>query len=123
MLHPLTTELVQAFARDGAVVLRGVLSSVQVKRLEEGIEHNLAHPSPLCIVASEPDDPGRFVEDFCTWQDNPAYREILTDSALPHVAAQLMGSETARCTTTICWSRRPVRASPRPGTRTSLITT
>jgi ectoine hydroxylase-related dioxygenase (phytanoyl-CoA dioxygenase family) len=96
MLHPLTTELVQAFARDGAVVLRGVLSSVQVKRLEEGIEHNLAHPSPLCIVASEPDDPGRFVEDFCTWQDNPAYREILTDSALPHVAAQLMGSETAR---------------------------
>lgn len=96
MLHPLTTELVQAFARDGAVVLRGVLSSVQVKRLEEGIEHNLAHPSPLSIVASEPDDPGRFVEDFCTWQDNPAYREILIDSALPHVAAQLMRSETAR---------------------------
>lgn len=61
-------------------------------RLAEGIEHNLAHPSALAMVASAPDDPGRFVEDFCTWQHNPAYREVLCESALPAVSARLTGS-------------------------------
>jgi ectoine hydroxylase-related dioxygenase (phytanoyl-CoA dioxygenase family) len=48
-------------------------------------------------VASEPDDPGRFVEDFCTWQDNPCLPATsCNDSALPHIAAQLMQSRDAR---------------------------
>ncbi len=92
----LPDDTVDDFVRDGAVVLRGVLSAAQVQLLEQGIEHNLAHPSALAMVASQPDDPGRFVEDFCTWQDNPAYRAILCDSALPQVAAQLMRSRHVR---------------------------
>jgi ectoine hydroxylase-related dioxygenase (phytanoyl-CoA dioxygenase family) len=84
------------YLRDGAVVLRGVLTPAQVQRLAEGIDDNLAHPSALALVASAPDDPGRFIEDFCTWQDNPAYRELLTGSALPDVAARLMRSATVR---------------------------
>lgn len=94
--HPLSSDTVAAYALDGAVVLRGVLSAGELGTLERGIEHNLTHLSPLALVASEPDDPGRFVEDFCTWQNNPAYSEILRSSALPHIAAQLMQSETAR---------------------------
>lgn len=84
------------FATQGAVVLRGVFNPGELALLESGIEHNLANLSPLALVASEPDDPGRFVEDFCTWQDNPSYQRILRDSALPHIAAQLMQSRTAR---------------------------
>lgn len=89
-------DTVEDFQRDGAVVLRQVLDAGEVARLAQGIDHNLAHPSPLAMVASEPDDPGRFVEDFCTWQDNPAYRDILFDSALPAVAARLTGSREVR---------------------------
>jgi ectoine hydroxylase-related dioxygenase (phytanoyl-CoA dioxygenase family) len=87
---------VQAYAQDGAVVLRGVLTPDELDTLAQGIEHNLAHLSPLALVASEPDDPGRFVEDFCTWPDNPHYRQILTQSALPRIAAELMQSQTVR---------------------------
>lgn len=87
---------VEAFARDGAVVVRGALTPDELTLLTQGIEHNLAHLSPLALVASEPDDPGRFVEDFCTWQANDAYRRILTESALPQIAAELMHSQTAR---------------------------
>ena len=94
-LH-LEPHTVHAFARDGAVLLRGALTPSEVARLTRGIEHNLAQPSPLALVASEPDDPGRFVEDFCTWQDNPDYRSILLHSALPRRAAQLMESRTVR---------------------------
>ena len=95
-LNPLPAETVQAYARDGAVVLRGVLNVDELCALEAGIEHNLAHLSPLALVASEPDDPGRFVEDFCTWKTNPDYRRVLTESALPHMAAQLMQSQAVR---------------------------
>lgn len=93
---PLSRDTIEAYARDGAVVIRGAFNAAELALLEQGIEHNLANLSPLALVASEPDDPGRFVEDFCTWQVNDAYRRILTESALPHIAAQLMQSTSAR---------------------------
>jgi len=92
----LASEAVQTFARDGAVVLRGLLNANELAQLTAGIEHNLAHLSPLALVASQADDPGRFVEDFCTWQANPAYAAVLQHSALPRVARQLMQSQTCR---------------------------
>lgn len=86
----------EAFERDGAVVLRGVLTTMQLMQLEIGIEENLANLSPLAIVASESDDPGHFVEDFCTWQSNPHYEHILKETALPWIARELMQSSTVR---------------------------
>lgn len=87
---------IQSFQRDGAVVLRGVLPTMQLLQLELGIEQNLANLSSLAITASEADDPGRFVEDFCTWQSNPNYESILEETALPWIARDLMQSETVR---------------------------
>jgi ectoine hydroxylase-related dioxygenase (phytanoyl-CoA dioxygenase family) len=93
---PIAQDLVQSYEALGAVVIRGVLNADELKRLEKGIEHNLSHLSPLAQVASQQDDPGRFVEDFCTWQRNPDYQHILCESSLPHVAAQLMQSASVR---------------------------
>ncbi|WP_088286284.1 phytanoyl-CoA dioxygenase family protein [Ideonella sp. A 288] len=84
------------YARDGAVCLRQLLSPAEVARLREGIDANLAAPSPRAIVASRPDDPGFFIEDFCCWADNPAYRDVIFGSALAEAAAALMGSTTVR---------------------------
>ena len=36
------------------------------------------------------------IEDFCTWQDNPAYRRLIEQSALAAVAARLMQSQEVR---------------------------
>ncbi len=92
-LHP---DVLLAFQRDGAVPLRGVLNGAELAQLERGIAANLAAPSPLAIVASTSDDPGRFFEDFCNWQRIPEYQATLCHSALPHLAAQLCGSTTVR---------------------------
>jgi len=92
----LDDETIQAFQRDGAVVLRGVLTNMQLLQLELGIEENLNNLSPLALVASKPDDPGRFVEDFCNWQNNANYEHILKETALPYIARDLMQSETVR---------------------------
>ena len=77
-----TPELIEAFARDGALCLRQLLSPAEVQRLREGIDANLAAPSPRAKVASRPDDPGFFIEDFCCWQDNPAYRDVVAFAVL-----------------------------------------
>lgn len=89
-------ELVTDFARDGAVVIRGALSADEIALLTRGIDANLARPGPLAAVASSADDPGRFFEDFCSWQRIPEYERIMRDSALPAIAATLMQSASAR---------------------------
>ena len=64
--------------------------------LETGIEQNLKDPSPRAKVASRPDDPGWFFEDFCNWADIDAYRKFIFESRVGRVAAKLMESDTAR---------------------------
>lgn len=93
---PLDESPVAAFERDGAVCLRGVLDAGLLARLEAAIEANLAAPSPRAIVASRPDDPGRFVEDFCNWRDIEGYRQIALASPLPGIARRLMRSREVR---------------------------
>ena len=87
---------VEAFARDGAVVLRGLFTPDEVATVERGIERNLADPSPLFLVASRGDDPGRFVEDFCNWQRIEEFRDIAFKSRAADAAGALMRSSTVR---------------------------
>jgi len=87
---------IEAFRRDGAVCLRELLSPPEIALLREGIDANLSDPSPRAKTASRPDDPGRFVEDFCNWQHNEYYRRLILTSPLAQTAARLMGSRMAR---------------------------
>ncbi|MGC2661680.1 MAG: hypothetical protein WA324_27300 [Bryobacteraceae bacterium] len=97
-----TQEEIADFQRHGAVCLRHLLTTEQVELLREGIESNLKHPSPRAEVASGEDDPGRFVEDFCCWQENNSYRRFIFESSIGAVAGQLMQSDTVGYTTIIC---------------------
>ncbi|MES2634185.1 MAG: phytanoyl-CoA dioxygenase family protein [Pseudomonadota bacterium] len=92
----LTDQHVTDFGRDGAVCIRQLLTPAEVELLEEGIEINLASPSPRAIVASRPDDPGRFIEDFCNWQDIAPYKRFIRETPLAPVAQHLMQSKTVR---------------------------
>ena len=91
-----TPELIEAFARDGAVCLRSLLNTDEVALLRTGIDANIAAPSPRAKVASRPDDPGFFIEDFCCWPDNDAYRRVIFDSPLAAAAGRLMQSQSVR---------------------------
>jgi ectoine hydroxylase-related dioxygenase (phytanoyl-CoA dioxygenase family) len=91
-----TPELIHAFRRDGAVCVRGAFSPEEVALVERGIERNLARPSARAIVASRPDDPGYFVEDFCNWRVIPEYEEFIRSSAAASIAGLLMVTERVR---------------------------
>jgi len=88
--------LVDAFGRDGAVVVRGLLGPDEVATAAAGIDAVLAEPSDLAVVASGADDPGRFVEDFRRWTTVPAVESLARSPRLGAVAAELMASATAR---------------------------
>ena len=87
---------IEAFNRDGAVCLRQVLRPADVALLREGIDANLRHPSTRAKIASRPDDPGRFIEDFCSWQENEHYRRFIFESPLAGIAGELMQSRSVR---------------------------
>lgn len=89
-------ELIERFQRDGAVCVRALFTPAEMALLAAGVDANLAQLSPRAKVASGSDDPGMFVEDFCNWQDNPAYRQFIFESALAETAAALMQSGCAR---------------------------
>jgi ectoine hydroxylase-related dioxygenase (phytanoyl-CoA dioxygenase family) len=91
---PQTT--ISDFHRDGAAVIRNAFTTTELALLERGIERNMADPSSLAIVASRPEDPGYFIEDFCNWQRVPEYRDFIFHSKAAPIARQLMQSRTVR---------------------------
>jgi ectoine hydroxylase-related dioxygenase (phytanoyl-CoA dioxygenase family) len=89
-------EDVATYQRDGAICIRQLFTPEEIDLLRSGIDANLANPSPRSKVASRPDDPGWFIEDFCNWQANAAYRKFIFESPLAPAAGLLMKSSTAR---------------------------
>ncbi len=87
---------IEAFARDGVVVVRGILNPDEIELLTAGIEAARAHPSERAITASASSDPGCFTEDFLRWVDLSEIEQIALRSALPEAAATLMDSMSAR---------------------------
>ena len=87
---------VRAYQTHGAVLIKNLLTAPQLARLREGIDDNLANPGAFGAVASPDSDPGEFFEDFCNWQRIPAFQDIIFGTAIPRVAARLMGSRTVR---------------------------
>ena len=77
---------IQNYTRDGAVVIRGLFSPEEIQWLVKGIETNISAPSWRSKVASNSDDPGWFMEDFCTCEENPLYRRIIEELSLIHIS-------------------------------------
>ena len=92
----ISIEQIDEFHRDGVTIVRGLFTPEEVSTIERGIERVLNDPGPMFKVASQPDDPGRFVEDFCRWQDVEEIEQIARISRAADVARQLMGSSSVR---------------------------
>ena len=109
-----TDELVEQFHRDGAALLPGLFGPGEIEELRAGIDLNLERLSPRAKLASTANDPGKFVEDFCTWQDNPHYRRFIFDSALAETAGRLMRSTSARLYHDHMLTKEPATHQPTP---------
>lgn len=81
-----------AYQRDGAVVLRQVISPEWIERLREGVVQNLQEPGPFAKRYTPDGNPGMFFGDYCNWQRIRPYRDFFFESPAKHLAAALMGS-------------------------------
>ena len=85
-------DTVEAYQRDGVVVLRGVLTD-WVDVMRDGVARNVAEPGPYWAENVPEGQPGRFVDDYCNWQRIPEFERVARESALPDIARRLMRSE------------------------------
>jgi ectoine hydroxylase-related dioxygenase (phytanoyl-CoA dioxygenase family) len=92
----LDRDTVEAYQRDGAVCVRGLFNPQLLDVARRAIDAVLAAPSGLAIVASRPDDPGRFVEDFCNWRRIPELEELVRSSPAAAAAGELMDASVVR---------------------------
>lgn len=86
---------IDAFQRDGAVLLKGLLKDwVDVIRV--GIEKNMADPGIYAAENTTENDKGRFFDDYCNWSRIEEFEQIVRDSPAARAAAALMQSQRAQ---------------------------
>lgn len=90
------SEAIKIYNETGVLYIPNLLGVEEIKCLENGIECNLQNLSTMAKVASPESDTGLFIEDFCTWPDNPYYKQIIFDSPLAAIAGLLMQSDQIR---------------------------
>ncbi|NSY38048.1 phytanoyl-CoA dioxygenase family protein [Leisingera sp. ANG59] len=96
MVHPLITpEHVEQFQRDGVVLIRGLFAN-QVELLRAGVAANIDNPGPYASNNEKAGQTGRFFDDYCNWTRIPEFRQVIQESPVAEVAADLMKSTSVQ---------------------------
>jgi ectoine hydroxylase-related dioxygenase (phytanoyl-CoA dioxygenase family) len=90
-LSLVTDEIIEAFARDGAVWIPGLLSPAWLTLLELGLRRNMNNPGPhgFWHFAGQP---GEFWDDYCNYAAIPEFQRLLVDSPVADVVAKVLQS-------------------------------
>lgn len=92
MPHPLVTPHdIDTYQRDGVVLIKGLFAD-HLDALRAGIARNMAAPGPYAAENLKPGDTGRFFDDYCNWQRIPEFEDVIRNSPVADVAADLMQS-------------------------------
>jgi len=114
MPHPLVTDAdIATFQRDGVVVIRGLWAD-WVDTIRAGIERNLNEPGPYAAENLKPGEGGRFFDDYCNWERIPEFSDVIRNSAVAEVAADLMRSQTAQMFHDHVLIKEPGTSKPTP---------
>ena len=84
-------EEIEAYRRDGVVVLREVIGEDWIELLREAAEKDLAEPGPDADIYSKPGEPLQFY-DYDMWKRIPEFRDYAFNSPAGEIAARLMGA-------------------------------
>ncbi|SEW39661.1 Ectoine hydroxylase-related dioxygenase, phytanoyl-CoA dioxygenase (PhyH) family [Cognatiyoonia koreensis] len=84
---------IDAFQRDGVVVVRGVFVD-WVDRMVTGVAENMAQPGEYASENAVSE--GRFFDDYCNWTRIAAFEDVVRNSPAAALAAAAMQSRTAQ---------------------------
>lgn len=91
-----SSSLVEEFATNGAVCLRGAFEQSWLDRLSVGLEKNFANPGPSHTYYTPKGEPGGFYDDYCNWSRIEEYRDFVMLSPAAEIAATLTQSKASR---------------------------
>jgi ectoine hydroxylase-related dioxygenase (phytanoyl-CoA dioxygenase family) len=111
MTSHMTEAEIEAFQRDGAIVLRGVFSD-WIDVMAEGIARNMAEPSQYASENAVTE--GRFFDDYCNWTRIPEFERIIRESPAAAIAAEAMQSKTAQIFHDHVLVKEPGTSKPTP---------
>lgn len=83
---------IEAFNRDGAVPLRGVIDADWLKVLADGIERDIAEPGPWFHGYVPDNGVGRFHGNVRIWETDAEMGRFCTEGPLPALAQQFFAS-------------------------------
>ncbi len=112
MAVTITEEMVQAYQRDGAVLIPGLWAD-WVEKLRAGVARNMDHPTSQ-MPTLKPGEAGQFFDDYCNWTKIPEFEEVIFRSGVADVAARLMGSGRVQLFHDHVLVKEPGTAKPTP---------
>ncbi len=101
------------YHNDGVVFLPGLLRQ-WVDVIRAGIERNMNNPGPYAAENLKPNEPGRFFDDYCNWQDNPEFIDVIQNSNIAEAAASLMASNQVQLFHEHVLVKEPGTSKPTP---------
>ncbi|HBD22877.1 MAG TPA: phytanoyl-CoA dioxygenase [Oceanospirillaceae bacterium] len=109
----LTQATIDAFYKDGAVLIKGLLHN-QVDLLRAGIDKNMQEPGPYAAENVTEGHTGRFFDDYCNWPRISQFEQVVFQSQLAEVAAQLMQSQSVQLFHDHVLVKEPGTSQPTP---------
>jgi len=89
----ITCDHIETYHKDGVVLIRGLLDAY-VETLRRGIEVNMAEPSDFGQQTNLKEGAkGAFFDDYCNWTRIAEFEDVIRNSPVARVSAQLMQSK------------------------------
>ena len=95
-MHQLITDRhIESYARDGAVLVKGLFADF-IDDIARGIAINMERPGRYAAENLKPGEKGRFFDDYCNWERIEPFGRVIEKSPAGEVGADLMRSTTAQ---------------------------
>ena len=108
-----TAKQVEAFDRDGAVVIRGAFTG-WIDTLAAGVAANEAEPGEYFAENVPAGEPGRFWDDYVNWPRIPEFERFARESPAAGLGAQLMQSDSVQLFHDHVLVKEPGTGTPTP---------
>lgn len=112
--RPISQDEKAAYRRDGAAVIRGILDLGWVERMQGAIDRILADPGEASVEYTPKGKAGRYYGDFFVWRRDEDFRAFMAESALPELAAELMGANSVHFFYDQLLVKEPLTEEPTP---------
>ncbi len=88
---------VEQYQRDGAVLLKGILTGEEQQLLERGVEESYANPGRRSARAKDAQGRGEtFLESFPSRVSSPSLKQMLEIGRIPEIAARMLRASSAQ---------------------------